>query len=135
MWRTVGRQQEFTQAERSGLNLPVRIAYERTRTGAAIDGDFDTMAAAVNVALVCAERINPFVEQACIEARDALMRLHARHARTHAWGFDGPGLQQVLAAIDVYEQLTQLLKAGQLEDALAECMRRMRIGWHMGAAA
>lgn len=128
MWRIVGRKQPFTAEESMSLALPVRIAYERIRTGATVDGDFDTLAAAVNVAMICAERIDGLVEQACIAARDALMRMHERHKRTGRWGFDGPGLQEVLGGIEVYEQLTQLLTAGQLEDALRECMRRAKAG-------
>lgn len=84
---------------------------------------------------MCAEQIDPLVEHTCILARDALMRMHERHARTHSWGFDGPGMHEVLATIDLYEQLTQLLKAGQIEDALKECCRRMRTGNYMGATA
>lgn len=128
MWRTVGRKQAFTAEESVGLSLPVRIAYERIRTGAAVDGDFDTLASAMNVAMVCAERIDGLVEQACIVAQDALMRMHGRHTRTGRWGFDGPGLQEVLAGIEVYEQLMRLLTAGQLEAALLECIRRAKAG-------
>lgn len=118
----------LTPEEALQINLPVRIAYERLRNGAAIEGDFDTVAGAVNVSLVCAESINPFVEMTCIAGRDALVRMKNRHDRLGGWGFDGPGLHEVLDVIEVYEQLTQLLGAGQLKAAMGECIRRMQAG-------
>ncbi len=128
IYRLMGRAQGFTPEEQAQLNLPTRLAFEHIRVGSGTDEDFHTLAAAVNVAMVCAERIDALVEEACIQARDALTALHARRARSGRWGFDGPGMQHVLAAIDIYEQLTKLLNAGQLQDAMAECVRRMRTG-------
>lgn len=42
-------------------------------------------------------------------------------------------MQEVAQAIEIYEQLTQLLTAGQLQDALAECHRRMCAGDYIEA--
>lgn len=128
MFRVIGRAQSFTQDEQAQLKLPVRLAYESILKGQGTAEDFHTLAAAVNVAMVCAERIDPLVEQACIAGRDALMRVLERHGRLGRWGFDGQGMQEVIRAVEVYEQLTGLLTAGQLEDALKECHQRMRAG-------
>lgn len=133
--RLLGAAPTLSQEEQMQINLPVRIAFERVRTGAAQDGDFDTMAGAINVSMVCAERIHPLVERTCTDARDALVRMHARHTRLGAWGLDGPGLQQVADAIDVYEQLTALMQAEDLRRALAEALRRMAAGHVVKAAA
>lgn len=40
----------------------------------------------------------------------------------------GQGMQEVIRTVEVYEQLTALLTAGQIEDALKECHQRMRAG-------
>ncbi len=47
----------FTASELSSLTLPPRMAYQAISTGQARPGDFDTLAAVVNVTLIRAERI------------------------------------------------------------------------------
>lgn len=128
MFRVLGRVEPFTPAEQAALNLPVRIAFESLRTGKAEESDFHTLAAAVNISMVCAEKIDPLVEQSCVAGRDALMRVHKRHAETGLWGLDGPAFAEIEQAIEIYEELIRLLTGGQLKDAMAECVRRMQAG-------
>jgi hypothetical protein len=128
MFRVVGRVTPFTEAEQMQINLPVRVAFESIRTSRGEESDFHTLAAAVNITMVCAERIDPLVEQSCTAARDALQRMYDRHARVGSWGFDGPALQEVEQGVEIYEQLTALLTGGQLKAAMTECYRRMREG-------
>jgi hypothetical protein len=130
MWRTLGLSngQAFTEAEQMQLSLPVRIAFERVRTGVTQPGDFDTLAAAANTAMVCAESISPFVLHSCQAGQAALMRMLARHTAHGRWGLDGLGLQEVRDTVNVYEQLTALLTAGQLASALRKVRQRMRDG-------
>lgn len=128
MFRAFGRAATFTESEQAQLNLPVRVAFQAFIDRTATEGDFHTLAGAVNVAMVCAERIDPLVEQTCTAARDALMRVHARQMACGQWGLDGPAFAELELAIDVYEQLTGLLTGGQLKDAMQECIRRMQAG-------
>jgi len=128
MFRAFGRALPFTAAEQAKLNLPVRVAFQAFIDRTAKEGDFHTLAGAVNVAMVCAESIDPLVEQTCTAARDALMRVHTRQIQCGQWGLDGPAFAEIELAIDVYEQLTGLLTGGQLKDAMSECIRRMQAG-------
>lgn len=128
IYRVMGRVLPFTPDEQAQLNLPVLLAIDSIAHGKGSEADFHTLAAAVNVALVCAESIDPLVEKTCTDARDSLMRMHARQMRHGSWGFDGPGYQQVREAVDVYQQLTSLLTGGQLKEAMQECMRRVNVG-------
>lgn len=128
MYRVLGKVQPFTEAEQATLNLPVRIAFEAMRTRTAGESDFHTLADAVNISMVCAEKIDPLVEQSCIAGRDALMRTHRRHAATGVWGLDGPAFAEIEQVVGIYEQLTALLTGGQLKDAMTECVRRMQAG-------
>ena len=128
IFKVFGKVQPFTEAEQATLNLPVRIAFEAMRTRTAVESDFHTLAAAVNIAMVCAEKIDPLVEQSCIAGRDALMRTHRRHAATWVWGLDGPAFAEIEQSLEIYEQLTALLTGGQLKDAMTECVRRMQAG-------
>lgn len=128
IFRVLGRVQSFTPDEQAQLNLPVFLALDSIAHGKGTEGDFHTLAAAVNVAMVCAERIDPLVEKTCTDARDALMRVLERHTKHGTWGFDGPGYLAVKEAADVYQQLTSLLTGGQLKEAMQECMSRMAAG-------
>lgn len=132
IFRVLGRVSPFTAEEQATLNLPVRLAYDAMLKGLAVEGDFHTLAAAINIAMVCAEKIDPLVEQGCIAGRDAMQRVFERHQRTGQWGFDGPAIQEVEQSIEIYEQLVSLLTGSQLKDAMTECVRRMRDGEVIG---
>jgi len=128
IFRVLGRVQTFTTEEQTQLNLPVLLSLDSIAHGKGTEEDFHTLAAAVNVAMVCAERIDPLVEKTCTDARDALMRMHARQMKHGTWAFDGPGYTAIKEASDVYQQLTSLLTGGQLKEAMQECMSRMEAG-------
>lgn len=128
LYRVMNRIQPFTKSEQHQLNLPVRVAYERMRTGAGTEGDFHSLAAAINVAMIRAEAIDPMAEITAIDARDALQRCLQRYATIGKWGFDGPALQDMPAAIDLYEQLIQLSTPLQMADAMTEAIARMDRG-------
>jgi hypothetical protein len=133
IFRVLGRAAPFTEAEQVQLNLPVRLAYDAMLKGLAVEGDFHTLAAAINIAMVCSESIDPLVEQSCIAGLDAMQRLYERHQRTGSWGFDGPAIHEVEQSVEIYEQLTALLTGGQLKSAMQTCIQRMRDGQYIGA--
>lgn len=128
IYRVMSANQEFTPDEHAKLNLPVRLAFEKIKNGAGTDDDFHILAAAANVSLVCSEKIDPLVEGVCLAARDALLRTNDRHTRTGRWGFDGPALAEVIEMIDVYSQLTSLLKPMQLQKAMNDTIARASRG-------
>jgi hypothetical protein len=128
IYRTMGKFQDFTPEVHRQITLPVQLAFERIKAGTATDDDFHCLAAACNVSIVCSEKIDPLVEVACLSARDALLRCKERNAKTGRWGFDGPALSEIVEMIDVYTQLTQLLKPVQLQNAMTEALRRARTG-------
>lgn len=128
MFRVFNRLEPFTQAEQHQLNVPVKLAYERLRTGVGCEDDFHTLAAAVNVAMIRAESIDPMAEQTAVNARDALLRCLVRHGSTGRWGFDGPALHDLPPAIDLHEQLLALPTPLEMADAMKEAIRRMDAG-------
>jgi hypothetical protein len=128
IYRVMGKFQDFTPEEHRQITLPVQLAFEHIKAGAGTDDDFHCLAAACNVSLVCSEKIDPLVEVVCLAARDAMLRCKERNAKTGRWGFDGPALSQVVEMIDIYTQLTQLLKPVQLQNAMTEALRRARTG-------
>lgn len=134
IFRVLGRVQPFAPDEQMQLNLPVLLALDSISHGKGTEEDFHTLAAAVNISMICAERIDPLVEKTCTDARDALMRVLERQKKQGTWGFDGPGYLAVKEAADVYCQLTSLLTVERLEEAMHECLQRMSAGHVMGSA-
>jgi hypothetical protein len=128
----LGARQTFTEAEQVRLALPVRAAFEAMRRGAGTLDLFATLAMAVNLALICAEKIGPEAEGACLAARDALQRVRVREYRCSKWGFSGEEAGAVLVVLDLFEQLTGLLTAEQLRAAVKEYQRRVSAGEHLG---
>lgn len=128
IYRVMGNFQDFTPEEKGQIVAPCRLAFERIRLGEGKNNDFICLSDACNVSLVRAEKISPLVESVCLVARDALLRCKSRFYKTGRWGFDGPALSAITDMLDVYEQMVDLLKPLQIQDDLAEAMRRERDG-------
>jgi hypothetical protein len=128
IYRTMGKFQDFTPEEKGQIVAPCRLAFERIRLGEGKSNDFICLSDACNVSMVRAEKISPLVESVCLVARDALLRCKSRFYKTGRWGFDGPALSAITDMLDVYEQMAGLLKPHQIQDDLAEAMRRERDG-------
>jgi hypothetical protein len=56
MFKAFNKVKPFDSTEQLRLNLPVRMAYDFLRSGKGEEADFHTVAAAINVAMVCAEK-------------------------------------------------------------------------------
>jgi hypothetical protein len=128
IYRVMGKHQDFTTQEKGQIVDPCRKAFDRIRSGDGKANDFIILSDASNVSLVRAEKINPLVESVCLVARDALLRCKSRFYKTGRWGFDGPAISAITDMLDVYEQMVDLLKPHQIQDDLAEAMRRERDG-------
>ena len=128
MFKTLNRIEPFNAEELMRLELPVRLSFEALRTGAGTESDFHDLCAAINTSMVRSEAVDPLCEQTAIAARDALMRCWQRFQRTGRFGFDGPGLSEVEAGIDLHEQLCRLSTPLQMIEALRTVMARGKSG-------
>ena len=128
MFKVINKIEPFTPAELLRLELPVRLSFEALRTGAGTESDFHDLCAAINTSMVRSEAVDPLCEQTAIAARDALMRCWNRFERTGRFGFDGPGLSEVEAGIDLHEQLCRLSTPLQMIEALRTVMARGKSG-------
>lgn len=128
MFKTVSKIQPFTPDEQAIIAVPPRLAFEKLKNGHGNQDDFDTLAIAVNVTMVLAERIDEFAVQSAIAARDAMVRALERHGRIGRWGFDAGALQDIAIALDVHDQLLALLTPLQITNAAKEVGRRKDIG-------
>lgn len=135
MYRLFNKIKPFDADEQMQLNLPVRLAFESLKSGKGEEGDFHTLAAAVNVCMIRSESIDPMAEMTAIAGRDAMVRTWERFQRTSKFGFDGLALQDLPIVIDLHEQLIALSTPKQMADAMQTAIKRMDAGQHLGGAA
>lgn len=147
--RLISELRPFDQAEVNTLTLAPQMAYQAISTGKAQPGDFDTLAAVVNVTLVRAERIElvgygqpddtpeELAEQQATgremvalakEAQDALMHMRQRFLRTGRWGVDAAARETLPAVLDLHHQILQLSLPKQMKAALLEVLDRCKKG-------
>ena len=105
--------------------LYTRTAFESLRSGSTAPentNDYDAMAHCVGISLIRAIEIaggedNPMLD-ILRPARDSVERMRQRWQRMNVWGFDGPGLQQMVDAIDIYETILEASTPAQMEIAM-----------------
>ena len=125
----VGMQQQLTDDQRTDLGLAVHACIERLRTGNGIELDWHTLAAAVNVSLVLAEKGvgDEHLEDIKL-AQDALIEILGRHRRTGRWAFTGSGYVALARAVEIHEaQLASVTRDGA-RAAMLEVRRRVERG-------
>jgi hypothetical protein len=126
--RLIAETKLFDEVELRTLSLPPRAAYDAIRVGRAREGDFDTLAAVVNVSLIRCESIGQEGVDLCTDAQEALLRIKERHQRTGRWGVDHIAIQAIPPVLDLHEQLLALSTPKQMMDAMKEVLRRMNAG-------
>jgi len=92
-------------------------AFCRLRDGSTDDDLFDRLASCINVGLIRAEQIDAVCVTPMVAARDALIRCDGIRGRHGRYGFDGLGLQAVVTALDVYEEMLRNSTPQQMADA------------------
>lgn len=127
--RAIGLQQQLDGGQQLDLTLAVRVAAQALRSGAGVEHHVHTLASAVNVALVLCERgAGHEFQNVIIAGQTALVRTIERGRRTGRWGFDGPALAEVDAAIAVYEAQLAAVPCITALDAVREVTRRVNQG-------
>lgn len=110
------------------INLKLRTAFDAMRSGQGTEDDYIALACALNVGLMRAERIAPRLEATMLDGQRALLdcaELHQRHGR---FGFTGPGLQAIDAALEAYEAIVGASTPNQMQQALHDTVTRMQRG-------
>lgn len=122
--------QPFPDGEIARILLKVDSAFEHLSSGGADVDQFDRMAAVLNVGMVRSEQIGNAEAGVALfkEAQAALMDCDARLALCGRYGFSGPGLEAMRAAVGLYGEILRASTPRQMHLAQQECMRRVRAG-------
>lgn len=128
IYRVMNRIQNFTIEEQNKLANPLRAAFERMRNGVGSAEDWNSLKDAANISMVRSESVDPFCVETCTRAQEALLRAKDRYLRLKSWGFDGPGLLDIMAMLDLHEEFVRLSTPLQMHDAIREVFRRLEKG-------
>lgn len=109
----------FEAADLCQIELPPRMAYQSIKDGEGTAQDYATIADALNDTIIRSEAIDPACVEVCQFAVAAMQRCRERHTRTGRYGFDGPAMQEISAALDLFSEIlanstpAQMITAGQ----------------------
>lgn len=127
--QAIGMQQPLTQDQIDDLGMAVHLSVERLRIGQPIEGDWHTLAAAVNVSLVLCERgVGAEYLPDILAAQTALLRIHDRHAATGRWAFDGPAYTALTRAVEIHEAHAAAITRDGARAAMLEVRKRAARG-------
>jgi len=104
--------------EKAGEHILTRAKFERLCRGEADADDFDHVAMVLNITKVRALEIDETLADMIERAQDAMERCKQRYLAHRRFGFDGPGMQQVLEAIDAAEVIIDASSPLQMRAAL-----------------
>lgn len=124
----MARNVPFTEEEVAKLCAAVRMSVQKFTVGTATDTDWNELVRAANVTVVRGEGISPEVIECGKQAQKALLLVYSRYKKLLKWGVNATELQDILAMVDVHDQLVQLSLPGQMLDAMQEAQHRVRIG-------
>lgn len=105
-----------------------RAAFERLRTGAGSETDFDRVSMMFNIGMIRAEAIDPLLVETMQRGQMAFVRMQARYRRGLPLGFDAQGLHDVPEAIDVYEVMVDHSSPQQMIDCIKAAYARISNG-------
>ena len=113
--RVIGKSSGLTPEEQRACALPVRVAWEVMRKGEATKSDFHTLSDAIQIC-TAASGIDPFLEDTCIAAAEAICSIAHRYERIKRFGVDAAALRDIPPALDFYDELLRTATAGQLAE-------------------
>jgi len=128
--RTLGMARTLSKNEQNALSVVYWAALDAMSRGHGDETHFDSLAGAVNLALVLAERAANNADAIALiqSAQEALMRAQQRSKTLGRYGFDGLGYAAVQAVLDIHDQQLALCTGKEMIDAMDEAIRRMRAG-------
>ena len=127
--------QPFPEGEIARILLKVDSAFEHLSNGGSDVDQFDRMAAVLNVGMVRSEAIGEEGVALFKEAQAALMECDELFGRHGKYGFTGPGLEAMRAAVSLYGDILRASTPRQMADAQQECIRRVQAGHYDQAKA
>jgi hypothetical protein len=125
----INRRTPLADDQTRDLSLAYRISFQAMRTGHGSEQAWSTLACALNVSLLLAERGNLAGNIDCIKAaQEALMSSLERASRLGRWGFNGDEMKTVMRAVAIHDEQIETTTRAEISAALQEVHRRVMAG-------
>ncbi|WP_168921860.1 hypothetical protein [Polaromonas vacuolata] len=118
----------FDKEEAAELSNEARIAWLNLKHGTGTTTHFDTLATALNSALVMCEPIGQEAVDVVIRAQLSVVEMQSRYRRTSTFGADANALANVPDGLDLYDQLLTFSNPLQLVRAVKDSWKRIENG-------
>ena len=125
MFKLVSKVTPYSEDDVVQLALPSRMAFEHIKNGTGEEDHFNELAVCINSTLVMAEQIDPLCVETCKQGQAALQRAKDRYLQIGRWGWDGPALQQIPAALDLHEEVMRNSNPYVMTEALKTQYQRI----------
>ncbi|GGX01642.1 hypothetical protein [Undibacterium macrobrachii] len=125
----IDRDQFLSAAQVTDIMVATRLALTAMVNGDSTENDCGMISGQMDFAVKIAEQGTGIDHIDIFErAQDACVRAVARGKETGRWRFDGPGLQDVRIAVDLFEQLCSITKLYEFDIALERVEEAMNEG-------
>lgn len=115
-----------TAEEVTRVMTGLHMSYADLKAGTGTDDDVVSLGLMLNVGVVRAAAIGPTLVKAFEEAGAALQECEGIKERHGRYGFTGPGILSMNAALELYEQVLAMSSLNQMDAAEREVVRQMR---------
>jgi hypothetical protein len=122
------RARPYEPGEMVAEHIRTREAFERLRTGAGDEEDFDRVSMMFNVGMIRAESIDLSLLHIMQRGQDAFVRMKDRYLRGLSFGLDADGLTTAPEALDAYEVILDASSPLQMLQAIRAAYKRISNG-------
>lgn len=124
----LNRARPYEEGEMAHEHLKTQAAFERLRTGAGDEDDFDRVSMLLNVGMIRAESISQDIVLIMQNGQHAMNRMKARYLNVETLAFDGPGIEAVDYALETYQTIMDMSSPLQMIKAIQEAYKRISAG-------
>lgn len=120
----------YSAAQRNSIMTAVAQSFIALRDGSNRIGDFNTLAAAFNIAIVRAESIGEPAVEVFRAAQQALLRADQTYDAMKVYWFSQSDMVDLAKGVQGYSELLAMSTEPQMKAAIAEAERRLQEGIH-----
>lgn len=121
--------QPLCEDQQESLGAAYRCAFQGLRLGAGTEELFNTLACALNIAMVlCESGCGAEFVGRVKAAQDGLMRCKERGENLGKWALDGEAIVSLEAALAVHDAQMEAATQREIREAIAEVRRRVEVG-------
>jgi hypothetical protein len=120
--------QNYNSGDMRAIMVKVADAFIGLRDGSNNVGQYNRLAAAMNIGIVRSESIGEGAVEVFRAAQRALLDADAIYEALHCYTFTPAGLVDLAKGVQGYSELPKMSTPAQMEQARAECARRLAAG-------